>query len=1042
MVGVAALLIQLMPSALAQKESQNTMQQAQSQCVSATTPPQCRDAVAACQTAVRVVEGLPLSAERDRTLDRLLGAWASCEDAQGRNADVEVLFRQQLALRKRLYGAEHPYLAESLNNLAVPLLRQGKAAEAEPLIRQALAIEQKFLGSEHLLIAHSLRNLAESLRHQHKYAEAEPYSRQALTLFRKLPSNENRALALSITQLATILHVQGKYAEADPLYRQALVIQQKLLGPEHLAVASTIAALADVGRSMGRYSEAEVLLRRVLGIRQKLLGADHLDIADTLTALGDVIDRIGMGRASEREGFFRQALNMYRNLLGSEHPAVARSLNNLAYSLASSGKGSEAEPLYRQALSIQMKLLGPEHLDIAQFLTNLALVVAQQDKLQDEETLHRQALAIRQKRLGPEHPDIARSLANLAGTVASQGRYGEAETLYRQSLTMLERCLGADHVDVATNRRKLALFLLVVSKQTEAAALLQQSVAIHERQLRMTVSETKIQSLIDQFRIEEQSVYGLLLEPEITGRIELALQLSLLRKGRAVEAGAAANRMLQRNMDNPGVAARYVAWNASREQHEALMFLGAGSLSQQEYMQQLRETQTIADQREHELAAALDGLDTVQPPPMKYIVSLVAKRLPPESVLLEVVWARPRLERKRWDVHILDRPHYVAMLLFPDQKMVSVDLGAVIELDSLISDLQAALASSTSEPTVPARKLYDAIFGKLVPHLAGHRDVFLSLSGTLNLIPFDALHDGKDYLLGRYRFHYLTSGRDLLRQPSLRKPSAPLLLANPDFGRADEPKESDAQPNLYRRLADLTLLPGTQQEATSLASLLAVKPLVNEHATETVVRQAHAPRILHIATHGLFLNDNDLPAAGLQTRSLSGFSDESLRAERSKMVGMVKAGLPGESGAMHRSALVLANAKQGRGRDTKEDGLLTAQEARSLDLDGTQLVVLSACETGKGAITPSQGVYGLRRAFWVAGAETLVTSLWRVSDDATGELMTLYYQKLLDPKQPGDKLGAMVESMQELRQRPGRSHPFYWAPFLVIGQTGALRAVE
>lgn len=973
-------------------------------------------------------------------MDRLLEAWALCEYTLGRNVDVEALVRQQVALRKRLFGAEHLLVAASLSNLTQSLLLQGKAAEAEPLARQALAIGQKLLGAEHLFLAPILRNLAESLRQRHKYAEAEPFSRQALTLFRKLPSNEDPVLARSFTQLAAILHVQGKYAEADPLYRQALAIQQKLLGPEHLAVASTLAALADVGRSMGRYSEAEVMLRRALSIRQKFLGPEHLKIAETLASLGDVLSR--NGRSSDGEGLLRQALNMYRNLLGSEHPDIARCLHNLAYSLAAAGKASEAEPLYREALSMQMKLLGPEHEEIAQFLTNLAMVGSQQDKLQDKEALHRQALAIRQKRLGPEHPDIARSLANLAGTIATQGRYGEAETLYRQSLTMLERCLGADHVDVATNRRKLAVFLLALSKQTEAAALLQQSVSIHERQLRMTVSEARIQSLTDQFGIEESAVYGLLLEPEIAGRIEIALQLSLLRKGRAVEAGAAANRMLQRNMDNPEVAARYVAWNAIREQQEALRFRGAGSLSQQEYLQQLRETQTSAEQREHELAAALPGLDTVQPPPMKYIVSLVAKRLPPESVLVEVVWARPRLERKRWDVHILDRPHYVAMLLFPDQKMVSVDLGAVIEFDSLISDLQAALASSTSEPTVPARKLYDAIFGKLVPHLAGRRDVFLSLSGKLNLIPFDALHDGKDYLLGRYRFHYLTSGRDLLRQPSLRKPSAPLLLANPDFGRADEPKESDAQPNLYRRLADLTLLPGTQQEATSLASLLAVKPLVNEHATETVVRQAHAPRILHIATHGLFLNDNDLPAAGLQTRSLSGFSDESLRAERSKMVGTVKEGLTGDAGAMHRSALVLAHAKQGQGRDTKDDGLLTAQEARSLDLDGTQLVVLSACETGKGAITPSQGVYGLRRAFLVAGAETLVTSLWRVSDDGTGELMTLYYQKLLDPKKPGDKREAMVQSMQEFRQRPGRSHPFYWAPFLVIGQAGTLRAVE
>lgn len=145
---------------------------------------------------------------------------------------------------------------------------------------------------------------------------------------------------------------------------------------------------------------------------------------------------------------------------------------------------------------------------------------------------------------------------------------------------------------------------------------------------------------------------------------------------------------------------------------------------------------------------------------------------------------------------------------------------------------------------------------------------------------------------------------------------------------------------------------------------------------------------------------------------------------------------------MNRSALVLAGIMQDH-KDgyMDQDGLLTAEEARSLDLDGTQLVTLSACETGQGEpSTAGQGIYCLPRAFLIAGAETLVISLWRVHDEATKDLMRLYYGKLLDRHTPGDRLGAMVEAMQELRHRPERSHPYYWAPFLVIGQDGPLRA--
>ncbi len=144
---------------------------------------------------------------------------------------------------------------------------------------------------------------------------------------------------------------------------------------------------------------------------------------------------------------------------------------------------------------------------------------------------------------------------------------------------------------------------------------------------------------------------------------------------------------------------------------------------------------------------------------------------------------------------------------------------------------------------------------------------------------------------------------------------------------------------------------------------------------------------------------------------------------------------------MNRSGLLFAGVRQRPSvEDRTKDGLLTAEEARSLYLDGTQLVVLSACDSGMGETAPGQVVYGLQRAFLIAGAETLVTSLWRFDDEATGELMAMYYQKLLDKQKPGDRLGAMIESMQELGTRSGRSHIYYWAPFLVIGADGPLRS--
>jgi CHAT domain-containing protein len=236
----------------------------------------------------------------------------------------------------------------------------------------------------------------------------------------------------------------------------------------------------------------------------------------------------------------------------------------------------------------------------------------------------------------------------------------------------------------------------------------------------------------------------------------------------------------------------------------------------------------------------------------------------------------------------------------------------------------------------------------------------------------------------------------------------------------------------YQRLAKLTRLPGALREAGFIGGLLSIAPRVGAAATEAVVRSSPAPWVLHIASHGLFLGGESWAGAGgrsapeLAQRKgvlFGDFATESLK-------------INGDPDALSRSALVLAGAARGdQAKSAAEDGLLTGDEAQSLDLRGTQLVVLSACGTGQGELSVGQGVYGMRRSFLVAGAETLVSSLWQVSDEATGKLMEVYYQKLLVEKK--GRLEAMQEAMQQMREQ--YRHPYYWAPFQVIGSDGPLR---
>ena len=255
-----------------------------------------------------------------------------------------------------------------------------------------------------------------------------------------------------------------------------------------------------------------------------------------------------------------------------------------------------------------------------------------------------------------------------------------------------------------------------------------------------------------------------------------------------------------------------------------------------------------------------------------------------------------------------------------------------------------------------------------------------------------------------------------------------MVVADPDYGEVTSPI-MQAHPSIQAsRLSDLdggamvfTPLPGTTEEANALKDLLKSKDddfLTQGNATEDRLKQLHGPSILHIATHGFFLKDREMPIAAPGTM---GFFGE-------------QRPLPLGEDLLVRSGLALAGANTRRSGEN-DDGILTAAEVAQMDLRGTQLVVLSACETGLGDVLNGEGVYGLRRALVLAGAETQVASLWKVADEATKDLMVDYYQRLLNGE---GRSAALREAQRAMISSTARSHPYYWAAFVPIGNWAPL----
>jgi hypothetical protein len=389
------------------------------------------------------------------------------------------------------------------------------------------------------------------------------------------------------------------------------------------------------------------------------------------------------------------------------------------------------------------------------------------------------------------------------------------------------------------------------------------------------------------------------------------------------------------------------------------------------------------------------------------------------------------------------------------------------------------MISRRVEPELPDRDrsgtpLREAVFDKLAAALKGRTRLLLAPDGGLTRLPWEVLPtaDGRR-LLDAYQISYVSCGRDVLRfgAASTGQPGEPLMLADPDFDLEvdDVPSPRSAQPKLGfwsrllrrpqptppspkavtasalattahhtgRRSHDLDRdrsryhfdrLPGTRAEGETIAGLLGVRPWLDAAALERRLKTAcRSPRILHLATHGFFLPD--------QPRD-PGHDRLGLGFEPMRELGRFSGPLP--ENPMLRSGLALAGAntwlKAGKPPDEAEDGLLTAEDVSGLDLLATELVVLSACETGLGQVHVGEGVVGLRRAFVLAGAKTLVMSLWKVPDEPTRELMEEFYQRILAGEGRADAL-----RQAQLTMKAKYPDPYYWGAFICQGDPAPLR---
>nr|QKW93719.1 photosystem I assembly protein Ycf3 [Vitiosangium cumulatum] len=930
---------------------------------------------------------------------------------------------------------------------ATKLWKAGKYAEAITQGEQALKLREAVLGDSHLEVAASLNLLGDLYRLQGDHARAEPLIQRALASREEALGKQHPDVAQTLNNLAILYYEQGLYSRAEPLYERALAIREAALGKQHPDVAQTLNNLAILYVQQGLYSRAEPLYERALAIWEAALGKQHLKVAKTLNNLA--ILYVQQGLYSRAEPLYERAIAIREAALGKQHPDVAQTLDNLANLYVWQGLYSRAEPLYERALAIREAALGKQHQYVAGTLNNLVNLYTQQGLYSRAEPLAERALAISEAALGKQHPYVAFPLNNLATLYAQQGLYSRAEPLAERALAISEAALGKQHPYVSTSLKDLARLRLAQGERAQAVPLLTRAFSISELRLRqeaLDFSESRLASFLQLLRSEEDFLYSLLRAHPGDARVRrLALSSVLLRKGRSVEETANTSRTIYLSLGDED-RSTFERLRSLRTQLATLSHQGPGSLSPADYQQRLKSLAEQGDALETQLArrsAPLRAL-TALPGPAQ-IVDRVAAALPRDGALVEFVAysdspvvPRPGTPQSQLPSEL----RYLALVLLPNATIRTVDLGPAAAIDQAASTFRDALASSDAAWQGPAQALYSLAFRPLLPLLGNARRLFLAPDGQLNLVPFDALHDGKSLLVDSFHFTYLTSGKDLLPRPQDIPPSrSVVVLADPDFGATPStaPGEQRQSPALAQRSAsaerffsnlraDLARqtwapLPGTRQEAEAIQQLLPQAQLfLGAEASKQRLLTLSAPGVLHIATHGFFLEDSATP-------------------EDSRAVGHFGA-LSGASATQNlpdpllRSGLVLSGAAA-QVPQSPDSALATALELAGLDLWGTELVVLSACETGRGDVKLGQGVYGLRRALISAGAETVVSSLWKVNDDTTHQLMQGYYRHLLAGR---PRVSALREAMLEVRQ--AHPHPYAWAPFIALGRDAPLRSLS
>ncbi|HZU29282.1 MAG TPA: CHAT domain-containing tetratricopeptide repeat protein [Bryobacteraceae bacterium] len=895
-------------------------------------------------------------------------------------------------------------------------------------LKQAIAAAEREQGAQSVAVGDLWFRLNDACFILGKYQEGDDAAGRALAIYRQQPGSDSR-VARATAAIALQAAGAGDYSKSVSYYQQAIALLERGSPPDP-ELAPILAQYASALLRSGEYGPAQLTAERAVASFESTGRGDTAECATALQVLVNVLNEIGDYSAADRQA--QRALAIVEKTSGADSVLAANILVVLGSTAQNERAYGRSKSLLEQAAAIYAKRLGRRNTRVAGAMDNLGQTLLLMKDYAAAQTAFRRALDIQDEALGPRSAWAGNLIQGLAKVAAATGRYEEARRLYEQNLDIWREQLGPAHPFTIASLGQLAEVQARLGKRSQAIATALEDARIRRDSFTSTIAAMDERQALRYATVRLAGLEAALsLAPGASAAEQRDIFDELIRnRGLVFDEMAGRHRALL-NSDDPGLTKAAADLADLRSALARLVVQGRGRLSETDYERRLDEARARTHEAEEALALR-SGPFRSRLARQRAGLAEVRAALPPKSLLIAYV-RYDAIDSARAGAAAI--PSYAAFLLRPGAEGPRVVfIGRASRVDALVRHWCAEIdRERTSLGRNAARNeamyrnaawaLEHVILDPARPEMASARQVFIVPDGSLEAVNFMALPAGHSRYLVQSgpSMNLLTAERDLIPREAATSGEGLLAIGNPDF-QSRNPGERTAISGVRFRgsrsecedfsAIEFEPLPGAAAETLDVARVWKSRGwpadrITGSEATEAALRERSAgKRVVHLATHAFFL-----PAECRQSAVV-------------------------RENPLLRAGLALAGAnRRSRAAADQDDGILTAEEAASLDLHAADLVVLSGCDTGAGDIQSGEGVLGLRRAFEEAGARTVITSLWPVDDDDARQWMTeLYADRFRRGMPTGEAVRAASRHALALSQsRHGNTHPFHWAGFTSVG---------